>query len=141
VAELFGFRTKGFKQFLQYCTALFHAPLRLGGKGGRTIPRLSLSKLLIEEPIKISVFGNDASYLWFGVQLNRILLPVVVVIILALVESKVGFPVDLWPKLVCIDYDGMDVVYNPVAEIKGQPTIVKSTCQEECDLVVEFAAV
>lgn len=47
------------------------------------------------------MFGNDASYLRFRVQINWIFLAVVVVvIILAIVEGKVGLPVNLWPALV-----------------------------------------
>lgn len=88
------------------------------------------------------MFGNDASYLRFRVQINWIFLAVVVVvIILAIVEGKVGLPVDLWPALVSKGNDARDIVHNPVAEVKWQFTKVKSTCQEECDLVVERASI
>ena len=98
-------------------------------------------KLRIVERVRLSVFGYYASYLRLRVELNRIFLPVVAVIVLSFIEGKVRFPVDLRSTLIGKDDDTMDVVDDPVAEVKGQFTDVESTCQEECDLVVERAPV
>lgn len=105
------------------------------------VVRLPPRKLRIVECVRLFVFGNDAGYLRFRVELNWILLAVIAVIVLALVEGKVGLPVDLWPTLIGKGNDTMDIVDNPVAEVKGKFTNMESTCQEECDLVVECAPV
>jgi hypothetical protein len=68
------------------------------------------------------------------------LFSVVLVVILAFIEGKVGLPKQIGPILIRESYYAVDIVDNCVTGLKRQPRTVEASGKVDGDLVIQFSS-